>query len=77
MCVTKSIQSVGKLIFGVGVVIDEGMAKVNVKMVSATLTLTSKMRSKCGCHEISNDHISGISKRRINTFSAPCTGQPL
>ena len=42
MCVTKSAQGAGKLIFGVEVVPNG----VGTKMVSATLTLTQKMRSE-------------------------------
>ena len=38
-------------------------------MVSVTLTLTKKMRSECGGHEISIGNISGTSQLKVKMFS--------
>ena len=56
VCLTTSAQGGGKLIFGVGIVLDGGKS-VYVKTVDLTLTLTYKMRPKCGGHEMSIGHI--------------------
>ena len=63
ICVTKSDQRAGKLICGVMAALDGG-SKKNVHMVSMTL----KLRLKCGGHEISIGHISGSSQQRIKMF---------